>query len=392
MIRIVGRLAIAAFLALAAAAAPAAHAREPAVGVMFVGIAGLAWHDVTAEDTPTLYSLVGPNAVASLTVRTVRPRTCVVDGWLTLGAGRRATDLPDLDSDDLPDRYCRDVPVPIGLLGGSAAVPGWDQLVMAQEEQAYDTRLGLLGDRIASTGLCATAVGPGAALALAQSDGVATSYLPDPAEIDEDRIAACPVTVVDLGSIPPPGELGDEEAERAAADARRAAATTVDAALDRLLQQVPDNVAVLVAGIADSAPSQPPAEDEPTTMAPSALRVALAAGPQPDGLRLRAELAELSVNPMDRPGPAHRCRVDARRIHRSRRPVRGNSWAARGEPRVRIRARLRKRSTSWSVLIAPLRCSGPSPGRSSRSSALPRCSFSAARCCGCGAIPAVGSG
>ena len=285
MIRIVGRLAIAAFLALLAAAAPpAAHAaREPAVGVMFVGIAGLAWQDVTAEDTPTLHSLVGPNAVASLTVRTVRPRTCVVDGWLTLGAGRRATDLPDLDSDDLPDRYCREIPVPIGLPGGGAAVPGWEQLVMAQEEQAYDTRLGLLGDRIASTGLCATAVGPGAALALAQSDGVATSYLPDPAELDEDRMAACPVTVVDLGSIPPPGELGDEEAERAAAEARRSAASTVDAALDRLVQQVPDNIAVLVAGVADSAPSQPPAEDEPTTMAPSALRVALAAGPQPMG-------------------------------------------------------------------------------------------------------------
>jgi hypothetical protein len=279
----VRRLAIAAFLAvLAMAATPPAQAREPAFGVLFVGIAGLAWQDVTAEDTPTLHSLVGPNAVASLTVRTVRARTCVVDGWLTLGAGRRATDLPDLDADDIPDRYCRPVPDPIRLPGDGAAVPGWEALETAQEEQTYDTRLGLLGDRIAATGFCATPVGPGAALALAQSDGVAANYLPDPAGVDEDVLGACPVTVVDLGSIPPPGELGDEEAEKAAAQARRSAASAVDAALEQLLQNVPDNVAVLVAGIADSAPSPPPAEDEATTMAPSALRVALAAGPQPD--------------------------------------------------------------------------------------------------------------
>ena len=284
MIRMVRRLTTAAFLAvLAMTAAQPAQAREPASGVLFVGIAGLAWEDVTAEDTPTLHSLVGPNAVASLTVRTVRPRTCVVDGWLTLGAGRRATDLPDLDADDMPDRYCRDLPEPIQLPGDGAAVPGWDLLLAAQEEQTYDTQLGLLGDRVAAAGLCATAVGPGAALALAQSDGVATRYLPGLAGVDQDLLAACPVTVVDLGSIPPPGELGDEEAEEAAAGAQRSAAAAVDAALDRLLQDVPENVAVLVAGIADSGPSQPPAEDEPTTMAPSALRVALAAGPQPAG-------------------------------------------------------------------------------------------------------------
>jgi hypothetical protein len=57
------------------AVAPSAHAQEPAAGVVLVGIAGLAWQDVTAEDAPTLHSLVGPNAVASLTVRTVRART-----------------------------------------------------------------------------------------------------------------------------------------------------------------------------------------------------------------------------------------------------------------------------------------------------------------------------
>jgi hypothetical protein len=284
VIRVGWRLAVAAFLALlAAAVTPAAHAAEPGPKVMLVGVAGLAWQDVTATDTPTLHSLVAPNAVASLTVRTVRPRTCAVDGWLTVGAGRRATDLQDLDADEMPDRYCREIPEPIALAGGGAAVPGWDLLVAAQAEQTYDTHLGLLGERIAETGLCATAVGRGAALALARSDGVVTTYVPDLTVVNEDLLAACPVTVVDLGSIPPPGEVGDEEAEEAAAHARRAAASVADAALAQLLEAVTDDTAVLVAGIADSAPGEPPAEDEPSAIAPSALRVALAAGPQPGG-------------------------------------------------------------------------------------------------------------
>jgi hypothetical protein len=266
------------------AVAPSAHAQEPAAGVVLVGIAGLAWQDVTAEDAPTLHSLVGPNAVASLTVRTVRARTCVVDGWLTVGAGRRASDVQDLEADDQPDRYCRDVPEPTVLADGDVAVPGWDELVLAQQEQTFDTRLGLLGDRVAEARSCTTAVGPGAVLALARSDGVARNYAPDPTDVDEALLTTCPVTVIDLGSVPPPGEPGDEEAEAAAAEARRAAVSNVDAALAQLLAYVPADVAVLVAGIADSAPTEPPEDEEPSTIARSALRVALAAGPQPNGV------------------------------------------------------------------------------------------------------------
>jgi len=207
-----------------------------------------------------------------------------VDVWLTVGAGRRATDVQDLNADDQPDRYCRDVPEPIVLADGDVAVPGWDELVLAQQEQTFDTRLGLLGDRVAQAQSCTTAVGPGAVLALARSDGVATNYAPDPNDVDEALLTTCPVTVVDLGSVPPPGEPGDEEAEAAAAQARRVAVSTVDAALAQLLAYVPADVAVLVAGIADSAPTEPPEDEEPSTIAPSTLRVALAAGPQPNGV------------------------------------------------------------------------------------------------------------
>jgi hypothetical protein len=285
VIAVVRRLVAAVLLVVVGwTATPSAQAQEPGAGVVLVGVAGLAWQDVTIEDAPTLHALVATNAAASLTVRTVRPRTCVIDGWLTVGAGRRATDVPDLDADDEPDRYCRVPPEPITRTSGAVSIPGWGLLELAQDEQDFGTQLGLLGDRIAAAGACATAVGRGAALALARSDGVVDDYVPSPADVDAALLAACPVTVVDLGAIPPPGEPGDDEAEQAAADARRAAVATVDAALTDLLREVPADVAVLVAGVSDSAATAPPGEEEPTTIAPSALRVALAAGPQPTGV------------------------------------------------------------------------------------------------------------
>ena len=91
--------ALAALLVIACNAVATAQDDGPP-GVVLFGVAGLAWSDVSAEATPTLYELLGSDAAASMTVRTVRSRTCTVDGWLTLGAGRRATDVVDADGDD----------------------------------------------------------------------------------------------------------------------------------------------------------------------------------------------------------------------------------------------------------------------------------------------------
>jgi len=274
--------ALAALLVIAGNAVATAQDDGPP-GVVLFGVAGLAWSDVSAEATPTLYELLGSDAAASMTVRTVRSRTCTVDGWLTLGAGRRATDVVDADGDDEPDRFCRDTPTPVTSPDGSATIPGWDALVEAQEEESYDTRLGLLGGRIAETGACATAVGPGAALTLADDSGRVAMYRDDPTGLASDLLAQCPATVVDLGSLPSPVEGDDEAARAAAVDDRSTAASAVDAQLGRLISEVPDGVAILVAGVADSAPTTRPAEDEPSPIAPSALRVALATGPSPNG-------------------------------------------------------------------------------------------------------------
>lgn len=263
--------------ALPAAAGDDVSSRE-SPGVVLVGVAGLAWPDVTAEDMPNLHGLVSTEGAASLTVRTVRSRTCTVDGWLTLGAGQRATDLADTTGDGEGDRFCRYPPTPFSRDGG-VAVPGWSDLSDFQDEHSYGTRIGHLGTRLAESGICATAVGPGAALALADQTGHVRSYLPSLESLSDERLAACPVTIIDAGGLPPadPLEEGDHLGPR------RSAAARVDGVLADLRGRLPADTAMLVVGVADSAPTPVPAPEDPLHIAPSGLRVALAVGPMPSG-------------------------------------------------------------------------------------------------------------
>lgn len=273
-------------VASAASAGPEAEEAQPGDGAaaVFVGVGGLSWEDVTAEDMPTLHELAGDHAAASLTTRTIRSRTCVVDGWLTVSSGRRSTDVIDSDGDDRPDRYCRPAPSPEPDTEGGATVPGWDEYVEEQTRHAYNATLGLVGDRLAEHGTCATAVGPGAALAAADTSGHVARYHPNPAEIDTDMIERCPLTIVDIGSVPPPARAGsDAEARQEAIERRRQVAAGIDDLLGELVDELPDDTALLIAGISDSGPTAIPLHDDPSHIAGSALRVAVAMGPTPDG-------------------------------------------------------------------------------------------------------------
>lgn len=288
-LRLVG-VVIATFLAvlglidgvgLGSRSAAAAPGDDGEPRVVLVGIAGLAWSDITAETTPTLWDLSATDAVGSLTVRTIRSRTCLVDGWLTVGSGRRATDLFDTDGDEVDDRWCRPAPEP-GPAGpaGEAEIPGWEALRVHQDEQEYDTELGTLGNRIAESGACATAVGPGAALALADSTGQVDRYVPDATGVDATLMSTCAVTVIDLGGVPPTAPPGSEDDVIGAAIAERArVATELDSALAAIIAALPQNTALLVAGVSDSAASAVVGEDEASTIPRSGLRVAIASGP-----------------------------------------------------------------------------------------------------------------
>ena len=227
-------------LAATAAAGPGAATqdREPGASpgpVVLAGIGALAWSDVEPS-TPTLWSLAGDDAAASLTVRSVRRTTCLVDGWLTLSAGQRAVDAER--------NWCRPVPRPV-LDDGVVSAGDWDRMVDEQDSYGYSPTMGLLADTLAEAGACATAVGPGASLALARADGTVDRYVASAAELDTATVAECPVTVVDLGWVP----------RRESSEQRRAQVALVDQQLTQLAAVLPDDATLLVVGVSDSGPT-----------------------------------------------------------------------------------------------------------------------------------------
>jgi hypothetical protein len=211
-------------LAALAAATPAAAANPaaaaPARHVVIVGLSGLRWSDVSPTATPTLWQLAGQGSVGSLVDFAVLPLTCPADGWLTLNAGARA-------QSEHGDGGCRSFPA-VHPAGAGATVPALPGLIRYNQRFHNDPSWGLLG-RAAG---CATAVGPGAALALAGPSGAVASYLPSPADLTAAVLSRCPLTVVDLGN------LGSAE--------RSVALAAADTQLKHLLAELPSGTTLLI--------------------------------------------------------------------------------------------------------------------------------------------------
>ena len=226
---------LACLFAVLALASPARAAETPARAqhVVVVGLSGLRWSDVSATKTPELWRLAGQGSVANLVDYAVLPLTCPADGWLTLNAGARA-------KTDHTNAACGAFPA-VHPDGTGASVPGLPALETYNHQFHNNPDSGLLLLSGQTPG-CATAAGPGAALALADRAGHVASYLPGPGRVTAAVLARCPLTVVDLGT------LGSAERARqlAAADAQLA---TIAAAL-------PADTTLLVT--APGAPSKPP--------------------------------------------------------------------------------------------------------------------------------------
>ncbi|MBA3797697.1 MAG: hypothetical protein H0X18_01055, partial [Geodermatophilaceae bacterium] len=58
--------------------------------VVILGVPGLLWGDLASGLAPELTRLAADAALGNMTVRAARSRTCILDGWATLGAGNRA--------------------------------------------------------------------------------------------------------------------------------------------------------------------------------------------------------------------------------------------------------------------------------------------------------------
>ena len=223
---------LACLLAVLALAAPARAAETPkAQHVVVVGLSGLRWSDVSATKTPELWRLAGQGSVGNLVDYAVLPLTCPADAWLTLNAGARA-------QSDHTNAACGAFPA-VRPAGAGASVPGLPALETYNHRFHNNPDWGLLSGQ---TPGCATAAGPGAALALADRAGHVASYLPGPGQVTAAVLARCPLTVVDLGT------LGYAERARQLA--------TADAQLATIAAALPADTTLLVT--APGAPSKPP--------------------------------------------------------------------------------------------------------------------------------------
>ena len=209
--------------------------------VVLIGVGGLRWSDIDAQETPTLWGLVGQGSVGSISVRTVKPVTCPIDAWLTLSAGQRALGSPSSPPSGGPtpaastgdDAGCPPLPVVRGTTVGR-----WQYFkrLQGQEISSYGEP-GVLGDGLRKVGVCGLAVGPGAAVALADTAGQVSEYARGVADAD---LAACPVAVIDGGDLP------------AAGIDRLTTLHNLDTEIATVLDELPPDAELLIAGIADS--------------------------------------------------------------------------------------------------------------------------------------------
>jgi hypothetical protein len=225
--------------------------------LVVIGLSGVQWSQVTPKATPALWSLLADGSTGTVTVRSVYSSTCPVDGWLTLNAGQRAAD--ERNPGGAADPACRVIPEPVrsltrgpGATPQAVAVPNWAVYAKQADKSNFDPQLGLLSSQLSAHGLCATAIGPGAAIALADSSGQTAAYLPssDLATAIGPAEQRCPLTVVDAGGVHGPDDLLSGEASNGIPEARQIAA--VDTAVGTVLAATPSTTTVLLVGLADS--------------------------------------------------------------------------------------------------------------------------------------------
>ncbi|MDV3221046.1 hypothetical protein [Intrasporangium sp.] len=177
---------------------PVPRTTDPAPGesLVVVGVGGISWDDVSAEETPVLWGLLRDGAAASVSVKTLHLTTCPTDGWSTLSAGEAAG--PEAEG-DRPE--CTPLPEVLDDAKGGHTIAGFDDLAAASREAAFEARLGLLGDSFATHTSCVSAIGPGAAIAAATSDGQVERYAPFEVATLVTELAQCPISIVDAGAV-----------------------------------------------------------------------------------------------------------------------------------------------------------------------------------------------
>ncbi|MCO5998560.1 hypothetical protein NE234_34800 [Actinoallomurus sp. WRP9H-5] len=240
-----------------AASSPTAGTSAKSRGrVLLIGVPGLRWGDIRRTGTPNLWKLTGQAAVGMLSVKTVGGHTCPIDGWLTLSAGQRS---------QLRHGSCGLPAAPTGT-----SVPGFAGMREDNAHSKYGSKLGLLGDAVHGAGACTMAIGPGAAVGVADRAGRVDGYYPSADKTPADAWSRCALTVADVDDVVrayvDAGVDVNGHPVRVTPKVRASAASAADAQVGRILRAAPAGTTVLLAGLSDNTGSE-------------RLHVAMAAGP-----------------------------------------------------------------------------------------------------------------
>lgn len=235
--------------ATAAAQQPsAAPATNP---IILIGTGGLTWSDVSAKGTPALWSFLRDGSTAALSVRSVFPNTCPIDGWLSLSAGNRAA-APGTGKSGA--RKTTDPCPPVPEVS-SGVVPDWNSYVKAADALKFDSTLGTLGEQLASNKQCVQAVGPGAGVGAAYLSGAVPRYAAlEPTQLT-GLLSRCRVTLVDVGSLRDPTDLPENEIATEAGT-RQVQATAIDRRIAEVLAAAPSGSDLVVASLSDAGASE----------------------------------------------------------------------------------------------------------------------------------------
>ncbi|MEV0627384.1 hypothetical protein ACI2LC_04420 [Nonomuraea wenchangensis] len=207
--------------------------------VALIGVPALHWNDLDPAVTPHLWALAGSSAIGSLSVRTVGNVTCPYDGWLTVSAGTRSAAGYGCGAPPAPEQR-----------GEGAVIPDYRYLI----DVAGNREAGNLGEALKAAGQCSLAIGPGAALALADREGQIPRYHASPAQLAAGDLERCRLTVMDVDDLVSPYLTGDRlpaTPEQLTPDRRREAARLADAKAGALLAALPAGTTVLLAGLSD---------------------------------------------------------------------------------------------------------------------------------------------
>lgn len=243
--------------------------------VVLIGVPGLRWDDISPRQTPNLWRLARAGSIGNLSVRATTSLTCPIDGWLTVSAGQRAS------LHGRAHAVCGLPPTPVRR-GGGATVRDFAATRSYNLRSDYHAHVGLLGSAVHAAGGTTMAVGPGAALAAADSNGHVDRYYPSVDRVPTGAWRRSRIAVVDLDAIARSyADAGADAKGRQVpvrAAKRRAAVAAADQQAASVLTAVPGPATVLLAGVSDD------------TGGPSHLHVAMATGPAPAGAAYTAGL------------------------------------------------------------------------------------------------------